>query len=105
MQWILCVSILYDQPAGNIFDQNNFIVFDEAQALLYFYCLLDHNIIFVYYVLWSSHLSLYCRLIRLTSPNLNYIIGFGVVVFSSSVYMFVYPPLPSNVLVYHCSVS
>lgn len=48
---------------------------------------------------------LYCRLIRLTSPNLNYIIGVGVVIFSLSVFMFVYPPLSIDVLVYHCGVS
>jgi len=46
-----------------------------------------------------------CRLIRLTSPNLNYLIGFGVIVFNMAVYFFVYPQVPHSALLVICNVS
>ena len=45
------------------------------------------------------------RLIRLTSPNLNYIIGFGVIFFNTAVYFFVFPEVPDTTLLVFCNVS
>jgi len=44
------------------------------------------------------------KLIRLTSPNLNYLIGFGVIVFNMAVYFFVYPQVPHSALLVICNI-
>ena len=46
-----------------------------------------------------------CRLVRLTSPNMNLIIALGVIVFNSGVYLFTYPPISNDVLEVFCAVS
>ena len=45
------------------------------------------------------------RLIRLSSPNLNFIIAIGSIVFVGSVFFFSYPPLNHQVLNVFCWVS
>ena len=51
-----------------------------------------------------SCFSLY-RFIRLTSPNLNYMIVLGTLSLNLSVYMNVYPPISTEVLAVYCIVS
>eukprot|EP00731_Ephydatia_muelleri_P028159 Em0019g1032a len=44
------------------------------------------------------------KLIQLTSPTLNYIIGLGAITFYISVYFFFYPEIPKSTLIVFCSV-
>ena len=48
--------------------------------------------------------SLY-RLVRLTSPNLNLVIAFGVILFNCSVFLFANPSVSDSVLEVFCAVS
>ena len=43
-------------------------------------------------------------LVRLHSPNLNLIIGFGVIIFNSAVYVFIYPEISTATLSVFCKV-
>ena len=52
-----------------------------------------------------SYLCTYNRFIRLTSPNLNYMIVLGTVSLNLSVYMDIYPPVSTEVLAVFCIVS
>ena len=53
-----------------------------------------------------SYKVFHFRLVRLTSPNLNYFIIIGAVVFYSSVYTFFYVPQTSwNLVAIVCNVS
>ena len=44
------------------------------------------------------------RLIRLSSPNLNYLVGIGIIIFNSSVFLFAYPPSPVSAIDVVCGV-
>ncbi|XP_064402609.1 gamma-aminobutyric acid type B receptor subunit 2-like isoform X2 [Halichondria panicea] len=44
------------------------------------------------------------RLIRLSSPNLNYLVGIGVIIFNTSVFLFVYPPLSKSTINIFCVI-
>lgn len=44
------------------------------------------------------------KLIQLTSPTLNYIIGIGAIMFYMSTYFFFYPRIPRSTLIVFCSV-
>jgi len=59
------------------------------------------NFVFLFQLLY---IPLY-RVIRLSSPNLNYMIGVGVIVLNLGVFAFVYPPLPFSVIKGYCAVS
>lgn len=55
-----------------------------------------------------SHMHLYlyiCRLVRLTSPNMNLIIALGVIVCNIGVFLFTYPHVSDEVLQVFCAVS
>ena len=60
---------------------------------------MDYNI---YIALLCSHS---CRLIRLTSPNLNYLIGIGAIILYIDISLSVVPTTNPEVLVVLCSVS
>ena len=54
----------------------------------------------------SNFLSMIFRLVRLTSPTLNYIIIVGAIVIYSSVYTYFYiPGATKDLMVIECSVS
>lgn len=55
--------------------------------------------------LYLLHVCCCIRLVKLTSPNLNYVIITGVIVFCFSGYMFVYPPVSLGALTFFCGVS
>ena len=49
---------------------------------------------------------MFFRLIRLTSPNLNYIIVAGALCFYASVYFVLWPPkVPNDTVIVFCNVS
>ena len=48
---------------------------------------------------------MYSRLIRLTSPNLNYIIVAGALCFYASVYFALWPKVPKDTVTGFCNVS
>lgn len=51
-------------------------------------------------------MDLLCRLIRLTSPNLNYIVITGAIIIYSSVYTYFYiPQAPLKLVEVKCNVS
>ena len=56
-----------------------------------------------YFVGW--HFNLFCRLIRLTSPNLNYLIGAGAIVLYVGVCFYVIPTTSQIVATLFCNVG
>lgn len=44
------------------------------------------------------------RVIRISSPNLNYLVGIGVIILSSATFLFVYPSLPISTINTFCVV-
>ena len=55
----------------------------------------DHNVIIIFS----------CRLVKLSSPNLNYFIIIGAVLMYSSIYFYLLPVVNKNVLLASCIVS
>ncbi len=45
------------------------------------------------------------RVIRLSSPKLNCLIGIGVIIFTSSAFLYVYPPVPQSMINIFCGVN
>lgn len=45
------------------------------------------------------------RLVRLTSPSLNYVIAIGIIMFNIGGMMFIQPQVPFTVLKFFCAVS
>ena len=48
---------------------------------------------------------MHCRLVRLTSPSLNYVIAIGIIMFNIGGMMFVQYRVPVSVLGVFCTVS
>lgn len=81
-----------------------------SQAILPTHAI-ESNTIDVYSTVTHVWTSVYltsvciCRLVRLTSPNLNLVIAFGVILFNCSVFFFAYPSISDSVLEVFCAVS
>ena len=65
----------------------------KVRSLLFEYCMYT-------FLTYTS-----CRLVRLTSPSLNYIIAIGIIMFNIGGMMFIQPQVPFIVLDIFCSVS